>query len=400
MQPVPDAIETDPMEEDTDVENEGVTFAPAEALDEGTMVQILSIGGGEIEVHVQKEVSIAKLKQAIAAKFDQSVFDFHLCVLGCEESPDDNTLVSALPVGDTSSSSATTKGKSVSMYMVKVRTLERYEEQGHNAWRQLALRLQTLEINDDELVSDVSAFLDEYPALINWQSNLDVTAPTFKPLLSFAVDSVPDARLRQKCVDELIERGARVHIRHVEGFLIDQAIHSGSAFADYLEKKKADLAAYDREAIAAWRNVSSKLCGETSVQVDNEDEMTSIVKEFCTKYPEMVNFQNNHAVNQQTDKPYGYFGYAPLMTFAGAQACRRRRHQDIDENTARKGSVEELLRHGARVDTRHGGHTSLEWMDREGSQLVGWLSAQLKAPMPAHEPFKLQPARLSPEPVK
>merc|ERR1712187_109352 len=102
---------------------------------------------------------------------------------------------------------------------------------------------------------------------------------------------------------------------------------------------------HEQDALAAWRNVSSKLCGETHEPVNDEAVMTGIVDDFCNKYPEMVNFQNNHAVNHSNDAPYGYFGYSPLITFAGAQACRRRRGRGDDDMETRKGSLQSLLRH-------------------------------------------------------
>merc|ERR1712232_35242 len=111
-----------------------------------------------------------------------------------------------------------------------------------------------------------------------------------------------------------------------------------------------------------------------------------MVREFCTKHPEMVNFQSNHACDTETDEPYGYFGYSPLMTFAGGQAYRRKRGLPSDAE-ARKGSVEVLLQHGARIDMHHGGHTSLEWMLSEGSRLIHWLQVQLETPMVDQAPF-------------
>jgi len=189
-------------------------------------------------------------------------------------------------------------------------------------------------------------------------------------------------------VDELLRRGGRVHIRHQDGFLVEAAKKSGSAFADYLQTKQKEFAAYERRAVNAWRDVSSKLCGETSQQVHDENEMTCIVLEFCKKYPEMVNFQSNHAVVAD-EEPYGYFGYAPLVAFAGAGASssRRRRGRGDADGDVRKGSAQELMRHGARVDMFHGGKKSLEWLGIEGSLLVDWFNKQLKAPVPNQETF-------------
>merc|ERR1712062_853720 len=150
----------------------------------------------------------------------------------------------------------------------------------------------------------------------------------------------------QQCVDELLGRGARVHIRHAHGFLLEHAADSGSAFCEQLQGKMREFRDYETEAIRAWRDVSSKLCGETCEPVTDEDEMTRIVKVFCEKYPAMVNFQNNHACNRTTDEPYGYFGYAPLLAFSGGRACRVRRGASDDMETTRFGSFQELLRHG------------------------------------------------------
>merc|ERR1712039_913010 len=96
------------------------------------------------------------------------------------------------------------------------------------------------------------------------------------------------------------------------------------------------------------------------------EAMSLIVRRFCEAHPEMVNFQNNHAADKD-DHPYGYFGYAPLISFAGAQKCRQRRGGGKEDATVRHGSVQELFRHGARLDMLHGGRTSLQWMESEGS---------------------------------
>lgn len=391
--PVGQAMETEGMEDTEDVGSEppAVIFDPVETAADGTLVLILTMGGENLKVWTQDNVSVGRLKEALAVKLDRSIHEFHLTIPGREGFPADDMLVVALLEGaDALECDGGVKEKMVTMYLVKVTTLERHEAKGREAWCELAAQLRNHEINDDDLLVSVRDFLDQFPALINWQSTCVLEPTLFKPLLSHAVESVPDMQLRKKCVDELIKRGARLHIRHEQGFLIEEAKRSGSVFIDYLNEQINESKAYDQEAIAAWREVSSKLCGETSRQVHDENEMTRIVEEFCKKYPQMVNFQNNHAVNTSNDMPYGYFRYAPLMTFAGAQACRLRRGQGGEHDNVRKGAVEELLRHGARVDTSHGGKTSLEWMISEGSQLVGWLEAQLKAPMPMQEPFVLQ----------
>lgn len=360
------------------------TLLDNSATTEGIRVLLLSIGGERFEVKVRHDASFAHLKQALAATYYDSVHDFCLSVPACETVPDDATLVSALPADYANG----TTEKMVTMYVIKVTTLQRHEHQSQEAWCGLVAKLRNHEICDDDVLVHVQGFLDKYPALINLQTDWS-HGPAFQSLLGHAIMSVSDMQLRKKCVDELIKRGARVHIRHASGFLIEDAQHSGSAFVDYLKEKIEESTVYDQDSIAAWRDVSSKLCGETTHQVQDEDEMTRIVKEFCTKYPQMVNFQNNH-VTDRLDRPQGYFGYAPLMSFAGAQACRSRRGQASDEKNARKGSIEELLRHGARVDTSHGGKTSMKWMVKEGSKLIDWLVAQLQAPMPEQEIFSLQ----------
>lgn len=360
-----------------------VSFNPFGEAGDGIQVLVLSISGENFGVSVQEDVTVLCLKQAIAAKYELEVFDFQLASGYDGGVLADDVLVGTLTVADSSEEAS----KAVSMYMVKHITLERYEQTSLTEWREVAAELQNDEIDDDTVLVHLCAFLNKHPALINFQSTCDGPTTPFKPLLSFAVESATSTETRQKCVDELINNGARINIRETQGYAIDQARKSGSAFVGYLESKAEEYKAYERESISAWRDVSSKLCGECSVQVGDEAEMTRIVSEFCTTYPEMVNFQSNHSVDHGTDKPSGYFGYAPLLTFAGARACRSRRGQVGDNPVTRKGAVEELLRYGARVDAKHGGKSAMEWMEGEGSQLVGWLQAQLRAPMPAHASF-------------
>jgi hypothetical protein len=295
----------------------------------------------------------------------------------------------AAPIADavTLGALAEADGKAVSLYMVKHRSLVRHELEGKAAWVDVALALQDQELEDDAVLAKLVAFLDSYPRLINWQWKAGPSDSSFKPLLLCAVENAKTTTQRCKCVDELLRRGARVHIRHAHGFLIEQAQASGSAFAELLAAKRDEFAAYEREAIAAWREVSSKLCGETHLQENDEDQMTSIVRNFCAKYPEMVNFQSNHAFHGD-DVPYGYFGYAPLIAFAGAQACRRRRGGDLEDPNVRRGSVQELLHHGARIDMDHGGKRTLVWMSHEGSLLVPWCEAQLLGAVPEQAEFE------------
>jgi hypothetical protein len=258
-------------------------------------------------------------------------------------------------------------------------------------WREVAAALANHDLGDTDVLELLKEFLDAYPAMVNLQqTEVAETKPTAvpQPLLLFAVRHAQNTTCRQNCVDELLRRGARVHIRHQDGFLVDVAKISGSAFVEYLQTKQKEFEMYEQHAVTAWRDVSSKLCGETSQQVHGEKEMTRIVQEFCKKYPEMVNFQSNHALGPN-EVPYGYFGYAPLIAFAGAQACRRRRTGRGDEDgDVRKGSAQELMRHGARVDMYHGGKTALQWLQAEGSLLVDWFNKQLKAPLPEQEAFE------------
>merc|ERR1712228_671954 len=109
-----------------------------------------------------------------------------------------------------------------------------------------------------------------------------------------------------------------VRIRHKQGYLVDYVRESGSAFSEYLSQKMDEFKDYEKSAIAAWREGSSKLCGECEGSAPDDTEMLRIVVDFCQQFPEMVNFQNNHAVRSADDVPMGYFEYAPLISFAGA----------------------------------------------------------------------------------
>jgi len=327
------------------------------------------------------------LKQALAAHLQITAFDFQLCVVGADAPAVDSQLVSSCKVQDESPS----QGSKLSISLVRsILSLERFEEKSLQEWRDMASMLQNQSIDDETALLHLQVFLNMYPGLVNWQSTLQpYSTELFRPLLSFAVDSTP-LELRRQCVDELLHRGARISIRHRHGFLLDRAKRSNSGFIEYLKQKEKACKKHETHALAAWRVVSSKLCGETSQPVQDEAEMSGILNEFCKHYPEMVNFQNNHAVDGTTDEPYGYFDYSPLMTFAGAQACRRRRGNRADAADTRKSSVVALLKHGARVDVHHGGKTSLEWMKAEGSLLIEWLEEQLAGPIPQHEPFNFK----------
>eukprot|EP00930_Biecheleria_cincta_P064940 TRINITY_DN5063_c0_g1_i1.p1 TRINITY_DN5063_c0_g1~~TRINITY_DN5063_c0_g1_i1.p1 ORF type:complete len:402 (-),score=82.37 TRINITY_DN5063_c0_g1_i1:49-1224(-) len=365
-----------------------VSLADA-APDAGIPIVILSFAGESLEAVVQRNVTILDLKRELAARFELTVFDFQICVVGDDAPAHDSMLVNKwynLEVG--SSPADVENAEPVSFCMVKVpMTLERYEENSLQDWRDIAGMLENSDLSDSEVLCHLKAFLSKHAALINWQSSCIAGSPNLKPLLRYAVESFSNTDARQQCVDELLNWGARVHIRHEQGFLIDIAKARGSAFVGYLELKKNEFKQHEKEALQTWRNVSSKLCGECPQPVSDEEEMTRIVRDFCAKYPEMVNFQNNHAVEFMTDQPHGYFGYAPLLAFAGAHACRRRHGGYSDDANTRKASIEELLRRGARVDVQHGGRTTLAWMKSEGSLLLDWLQEQQSSHMPSRISF-------------
>lgn len=371
---------------------EHVSFDPVEFDASKLKILLRMLSGEELACAVSKDVLVCSLKQAISTRCDLSVFDFQLVAMegNTPTVAEDRMLISRFVADEVT--------KSIQMTMIKtLMSLERYEEKSFEEWREVAQKLQRFDIDDVTVLADLRIFLDKYPTLVNFQSSFQTSSELkesglrrvcCKPLLGYAVSGCGHKHLRQQCVDELLKRGARVHIRHETGFLIDQA--RPSAFEYYLLQKKREFQTHERKAIAAWRDVSSKLCGEASTQVHNEDNMAKIVSEFCKKYPEMVNFQNNHAVNNETDEPLGYFEYSPLLSFAGAHACRRRRGGPKDNETTRRASITELLKHGARVDIFHGGRTSLEWMTAEGSLSVNWIKEQLEAPMVAQDPFVFQ----------
>lgn len=344
---------------------------------EGHQVCIMSMSGESLAAKVGPDVTIDQLKLAVATKLDFQVCDFNLIPSGQNSLPDGTVRVSSFVV----------EGDVTIMTIARHTTLEKYEARAGNAWQETVATLQNQDVDDASALVSLQGFLESYPSMINLQAKHG-ESKQFKPLLSFAVDGVKDTSLRQQCVDELICRGARVHIRHSDGFLLEDASKSGSAFVEHLVSKQIEFQEYEAEAIAAWRNVSSKLCGETSTPVNDEDEMTKIVTEFCQQYPVMVNFQNNHACNPSTDAPRGYFGYAPLLTFAGGRACRARRDSNDESYTSRFAAFQVLLGYGARVDIEHGGKNVLEWMRSEGSSLVAWLESQFKLPMPEHVPFE------------
>mmetsp|Transcript_23595 Transcript_23595/g.42635 ORF Transcript_23595/g.42635 Transcript_23595/m.42635 type:complete len:367 (-) Transcript_23595:251-1351(-) len=342
----------------------------------GHQVSIVPMSGEPLEVKVGPDVTMNQLKVAVAEKKRIEECDFYLIPVGQHSLPVGTALVSSVAEGDVTI-----------MCMARHRTLEKYESEAGKAWQQLAATLQNQDVDDATALVSLRSFLDSYPSLINFQARY-ADAKDFKPLLSFAIEGVRDISLRQQCVDTLLSSGARVHIRHSHGFLVDEAEKSGSAFFEYLKSKKDEHEQYEAEAIAAWRNVSSKLCGETSTPVYDEGEMTKIVTDFCQQYPAMVNFQNNHACDASDDRPYGYFGYAPLLAFAGGRACRERRGHEGESEISRLTAFQALLRHGARVDVEHGGKNVLEWMKSEGSHIAEWLECQFKLPMPEHVPFE------------
>jgi len=330
--------------------------------------------GATVSIAVRGTVNLGVLKAELASKVDGlDAGEFRL-VAGTQKLSTDNTSIGEL-VG--------VEGEPLTLCVAKFTPLRRREAHAHAEWHELAASLTDQSIGDDELLLRLSSFLDEHPALVNVQF---AHKGVFKSLLGHAVEAAPSLASRQHCVDELLRRGARVRIRHAQGFLLDQAIASKSAFVEFLAAKEKEFAAYEAEALQAWRNVSSKLCGETRHVAKDDEEMTCIIRDFCEKHPEMVNFQNNHAVGEN-DEPYGYFGYAPLMSFAGAQSCRRRRGGSEEDANVRLGSMQTLLQHGARVDMQHGNKSSLEWLESEGSMLVSWVTAQLLEPVPEQARF-------------
>eukprot|EP00440_Ansanella_granifera_P028433 gb/GFBE01030897.1/.p1 GENE.gb/GFBE01030897.1/~~gb/GFBE01030897.1/.p1 ORF type:complete len:387 (+),score=93.36 gb/GFBE01030897.1/:1-1161(+) len=347
-------------------------------------VAVLPLSGESFEASTLENATIFSLKEQISMQLELNPGDFQLVASGCERMLQDSELVSSLTVER--------EGELPSVCIIRHTTLERDEQKALAAWCDVAEGLQnTAEIKDEVMLDKLCQFLDMYPALVNWQTSCELkpSDKVCKPLLSFAVDAAAAVEARQLCVEELLKRGARVDIRHVQSSLLERARETGSAYCAYLETMASERRAHEMEALSAWRNVSSKLCGECMTPVDDEAEMTKIVSDFCTKYPEMVNFQNNHAVGAD-GAPYGYFGYATLLSFAGAHMCRRRRRrgQEPDKDSARQGAVFALLQHGARVDVHHAGKTSMEWMREEGSLLMEWLERQLQAPAPAREAFE------------
>jgi hypothetical protein len=360
---------------------EAVSFDNLDNIGDGTRVSMLCISGEVIDAVVRADGTILGLKQAVGSRLQLSLFDFHLCVISDDAPAKDSMLVSSCTADDFHSSKEASTGRRVTMSLVKsILTLQRFEEKSEDEWREIASQLQCESVDDETMLACLRIFLDKYPALINWQWSLsdvpDNDPNSFRSLLGFAVEKCSSCQLRQRSVDELLERGARVHIRHHHGFLIDLAKASGSAFVDYLEQKAKEFRLHEKASLVAWRDVSSKLCGETRRVVSDEDSMAQIVSDFCIKYPEMVNFQNNHAVDERTDEPYGYFGYAPLLPFAGVSG------------DTRKISVDVLLQHGARIDMQHGGATSMEWLRRERSELRERLQEVLAMPAPPQASFK------------
>eukprot|EP00928_Gymnodinium_smaydae_P042578 TRINITY_DN28644_c0_g1_i2.p1 TRINITY_DN28644_c0_g1~~TRINITY_DN28644_c0_g1_i2.p1 ORF type:complete len:409 (-),score=62.40 TRINITY_DN28644_c0_g1_i2:2-1228(-) len=347
-----------------------VTF-DAEDNPHGVQVTVTNLSGETFMLSVGPSVTIAQLKSALAAHLETDDY-LSLADVESHTTADDNSFVSSCVKGN--------EQDAVAFLMTRYTTLSRYEADAGRAWQEMAAMLQDQNVDDATALGRLQEFLTSYPTLVNFQSRIDGSR-AFKPLLSFAVEGVSDVTLREKCVDELINRGARVRIRHAHGFLVEAAESSGSAFAAYLKEKQFELRNYEAEAVSAWRDVSSKLCGETPYPAKDEDEMTTLVSQFCAAFPNMVNFQSNHAL-RENEMPFGYFGYAPLLAFAGAHACRKRRN--VDANATRLGSMQELLRHGARLDVQHGGKTVLQWMRSERSEVVNWLESQLHLPVPEH----------------
>merc|ERR1711865_1027729 len=100
-------------------------------------------------------------------------------------------------------------------------------------------------------------------------------------------------------------------------------------------------------------------------------EMTRIVSEFCSNYPEMVNFRDNDD------------GFPEMVNHVVHNRARQR-----------FVNVEVLLKHGARLDTR-GGHA---WAKIGGSiEIMDWLQAQLAAPRPPQAPYDFHRGEVIPQ---
>lgn len=351
--------------------------------EEGFEVSVIHLSGESSSAYIKTgadgqvpEVSVSSLQGAIAAKLGGDVSDFQLLDADCSRVLEGDTSVHTLQeAGEEEKRVAT-------VYIIKHKTLLRHEEEGKREWRKVAAGLQNAEIDDDAMLRCLCDFLDKFPALVNWQ-NSATEGSAEKPLLLFATESMASRELRQHCVDELLRRGARVKIRHSRGYLLTilRSCAGGCAFLEYLEEKESEYEKYEREAVKAWRDVSSKLCAETRSPAKDEAEMATVMNDFCAKFPEMVNFQSNHAVDEK-EEPYGLFGYASLMSFAGGRSTSKK---DVAEG--RRTSVMLLLAHGARVDMQHAGQTSMVWMQQRGSLIVNWLQEQLKKPLPAQQAF-------------
>lgn len=353
-----------------------------EAVRDGLVsLSVLSMTGESLAMCASPEATLGQVKDRLAERTGTATSDFRL-----------------LPMGSTSQDLAATIGSLASdnvltICMVRYLSFLKLEEQSKKAWMELAEVLQGESTSDADALQQLNDFLDDYPALINWQFGTS----SFKPLLGYAVlTEKKDLEHRQQCIESLLRRGARVHIRHEKGFLLDLAKEHGSPYVDLLEAKKEEFKAYEKEAIEAWRDVSSKLCDETREHVYDEAEMARRVEEFCQKYPEMVNFMNNHACKVRTDEPLGYFRYAPLIAFGGAQMSARRRRgfgEKEEDKETRTASVRVLLKHGARMDVQHGGKTVLKWMEDEKSLALPWMQELLLEPAPDCVPFEFSRAR-------
>ncbi|CAD7975743.1 unnamed protein product [Amoebophrya sp. A25] len=131
------------------------------------------------------------------------------------------------------------------------------------------------------------------------------------------------------------------------------AMERGSklGFIPYLAQMGTVFGEHEKEAIEAWRKLSAILCAEVlnvQYRVYDSGRNCQLVHDFCRRYPEMVNFQNNYAYGF-ADMPqgYGYGGYATLMAFAGIDspaAVAMRLRKEAKKNRANNAKRDKAYR--------------------------------------------------------
>merc|ERR1712048_976765 len=97
-----------------------------------------------------------------------------------------------------------------------------------------------------------------------------------------------------------------------------------SAFFSHVSHAEEQYGSYEQNGITAWRSLTADLCGEGPGGMLEDDLALPRLSAFLDDYPELINFQNNHAVSA-LGRPYGYWGYATLLCCA---ACRAHRSSD------------------------------------------------------------------------